>query len=378
MPKFKVFGGDTISCLDNVNKAIIPTNMLLDMMKLYRFSGKDSYYNEIFSKDINAYRNVNIVEEVFYFAKIMELDITDERLKLLAKKDIVPKNNSEKIVNNLKNVFKLILYHVDQFDLFANEVQDLGNTLFNDVCKVKFVTEITKEKSAFQSTKIKKEYSIILQGLFDRFKSLYKSKDYEVSLLITSFFIDFVNYKVFEETNNYKINDYLGYLVLYILLFKYEFEVFNYKSFFKQVYENMKTFHTVIAQCSFNWNTGFSNPTLVHEFVVDRLLECYDLVEGEMFKTKHMRDNKFSKNLEIEITISHFPGDTFTKGDIQKMHPNVSAKTIERTLERLQSEGKIEALGTGRSAKWMKKFKLQSGFEYDTVQFNLGFEEEKK
>lgn len=352
--------------------------MLLDMMKLYRFSGKDSYYNQIFAKDLKAYRNVNIVEEVYYFAKIMELDLTDERLKLLAKKEIVPKNNSEKIVNNLKNVFSLILNHVDNFDLFANEVQDLGNTLFNDVCRIKFVSEIVKEKSNFQSTKIKKDQSVTLQGLFDKFKSLYNSKEYEVSLLITNFFIDFLNFKVFEEPNNYKVNDYLGYLVMYILLFKYEFEVFNYKSFFKQIYENMKSFHTVIAQCSFNWSSGFSNVTLVHEFIVDRLLECYDLVEGEMLKTTYMRDSKFSKNEEVEISISHFPGDTFTKSDIQKLHPNVSVKTIERTLERLQAEGKIEALGTGRSAKWMKKFKLQSGFEYDTVQFNLGFEEEKK
>ena len=64
----------------------------------------------------------------------------------------------------------------------------------------------------------------------------------------------------------------------------------------------------------------------------------------------------------------HFPGDTFTKADIQKAHPNVSAKTIERTLMRLQEQGSIESLGTGRSAKWMKKFVLQSGFDYDVNQ----------
>ena len=67
-----------------------------------------------------------------------------------------------------------------------------------------------------------------------------------------------------------------------------------------------------------------------------------------------------------------------TKSEIQKMHPNVSSKTIERTLDRLQEEGKIESLGTGRSAKWMKKFKLQSGFEYDAVSFNFDDVMEKK
>ncbi len=353
--------------------------MLLDMMKLYRFSGKDDYYNMVFERDLKAYRNVNIVEEVYYFSKIMELNITDERLKLLSKKDIIPKNNSEKIVVNLKNVFKLIIEHADKFDLIPNELKDLGDTLFKDVLKVKFISEVIKEKDAvFQTTKRRIDQSEVLMSLFSKFESLRNSKEYEISLLISNFFIDFINSKIFEETDNYKINDYLGYLVLYILLFKFEFEVFNYKSFFKHVYENMKSFHNVIQQCSFNWSSGYSNCTLVHRFIVERLLECYDLLEGELYKQSHMRDNKFSKDAEIEISVSNFPGDTFSKGDIQKLHPNISLKTIERTLDRLQKEGKIEALGTGRSAKWMKKFKMQSGFEYERMSFNFDGTPEKK
>ena len=353
--------------------------MLLDMMKLYRFSGKDDYYNMVLKKDLKAYHSVNVVEEVYYFSKIMELNITDERLKLLSKKDIIPKNNSEKIVVNLKNVFKLIIEHVDQFDLVPNEIKDLGNSLYKDVLKVRFISEVVKEKDAmFQTTKHRIDQSEVLMTLFKQFESLRKSKEYEISLLISNFFIDFLNSKIFEETENYKINDYLGYLTLYILLFKYEFEVFNYKSFFKHVYENMKTFQNVIQQCSFNWSSGWSNCTLVHKFIVERLLECYDLLEGELYKQSHMRDNKFSKDEEIEISISKMMGDTFSKGDVQKLHPNISLKTIERTLDRLQKEGKIEALGTGRSAKWMKKFKLQSGFEYDAVSFNFDDVMEKK
>ncbi len=352
--------------------------MLLDMMKLYRYSGKDDYYNLVFKKDLSAYRNVNIVEEVYYFAKIMDLGLTDERLKLLSKKDIIPKNNSEKIVINLKNVFKNIIYNVQKFDLVPNEACDLANSLYNDVYKVKFVVEKVKDDGPFKGTTRKIDQFLTLEGLFNKFESLRKSKDYEISLLISNFFIDFINSKVFEETDNYKVNDYIGYLLLYILLFKYEFECFNYKSFFKQIYENMKSFHNAISQCSFNWSSGWSNCTLVHKFVVEQLLVCYDLTEGELVKTTHMRDSKFSKTEDVEITISHFPGDTFSKGDIQKAHPNISLKTIERTLERLQAEGKIEALGTGRSAKWMKKFKIQSGFEYDAVSFNFDDTEGKK
>ena len=352
--------------------------MLLDMMKLYRFSGKDDYYNLIFKKDINAYRNVNIIEEVYYFAKIMNLDITDERLRLMSKKDILPKNNSEKIVVNLKKVFKSLIYNVDKFELIPNQVEEIGNMLFNDVYKVKFVVEKVKENGPFKVTTQKIDQFYTLENLFNKFESLRKTKDYEISLMVSNFFIDFINYKIFEETDNYKVNDYIGYLLLYILLFKFEFDCFNYKSFFKQIYENMKTFQNAISQCSFNWSSGFTNVTLVHRFIVEQLLICYDLVEGEHVKTTFMKDSKFSKTEDVEITIARFPGDTFSKADIQREHPNISAKTIERTLDRLQAEGKIEALGTGRSAKWMKKFKIQAGFEYDVVGFNFDDITEKK
>ncbi|MBP5444700.1 MAG: hypothetical protein J6Y28_00875 [Acholeplasmatales bacterium] len=360
-----------MSCLDNTNKVVIPTHMLLDMMKLYRFSGKDSYYNSLFSKDLKAYRNVNIIEEVYYFSKIMNLDITDERLKLLSKKDIIPKNNSEKIVLNLKKVFNLILFHVEEFDLIPNEIQNLANLLYDGVYKFKYKSETVVEKGQFLASKKKISKADTVEYLFNKFETYRKSKEYEVTLLITNLFIDFLNSRVFEENDNYDANTYVPYLILYILLFKFEFDVFNYKSYFSKIYENMKTFQNAIIQSSFNWDTGYASVTQTHQFIIERLLECYDNLEDEERKVSHVLENKFSKTNDVEITITHFPGDTFTKADIQKIHPNVSAKTIERTLERLQQEGKIESLGTGRSARWMKKFKMQAGFEYDKVAFNF-------
>lgn len=359
-----------MSCLDNAQNTAIPTTMLLDMMNLYRFSGKDSYYNSLFKRDLNAFRNVNIQEEVIAFAKIMDLGLTDERLKLLAKKEIVPKNNGEKIVLNLKEVFKHIIYNIDHIELLANDIINLINMIFDGVTKVKYRVEKTVEKSIQnkKETVINSKLDLVLIDMIKKFESMRKTKKYEVTLLITSFFIDFYNTKVFEENANYDVNSFASYIVLYIMLFKYEFDVFNYKSFFSKIYENMKSFQNAINFSSFNWNTGFANVANTHAFIIERLLECYNNLEDEKQKYSFVVDNKFSKTNDVELSILNFPGDTFTKSDIQKMHPNVSSKTIERTLVRLQEEGKIESLGTGRSAKWMKKFKLQSGFEYDVNQ----------
>ena len=366
-----------LSCLDNTNKVVIPTDMLLDLMKLYKFSGKDAYYNSVFSKDLKAYRSVNVAEEVYYFSKLMELNIKDERLQLLSKKDILPKNNSEKIVLNLKKVFELILFHLNQFELYPNEITALVELMFNDVAKIKFRVERTKEKSSLTNKKEVsnvKDYHVVIKELCEKFERLRKSKEYEITLLITNMFIDFYNTKPYLDTTEYKANECISYLILYILLFKYEFDAFNYKPFFKEIYENMKTFHFVINQSSFNWAGGYADVTSLHKFIIERLLDCYDKVEVEKQKVTHVQNTRTSKTNDIENTILNFPNATFTKAEIQAIHPNASPKTIERTLDRLQEEGKIESLGTGRSARWMKKFSYQAGFDYQAFEFN--FEED--
>ena len=133
----------------------------------------------------------------------------------------------------------------------------------------------------------------------------------------------------------------------------------------------MKIFHNAIHQSSFNWNSGYANVQETHAFIIDRLLECYNKLEDEKQKYSYSVDNRVRKTNDVEVTIVRYPDQVFSKADIQKLHPNVSAKTIERTLERLQQEGMIESLGTGRSAKWMKKKKILDGFDYERMAFDF-------
>lgn len=44
----------------------------------------------------------------------------------------------------------------------------------------------------------------------------------------------------------------------------------------------------------------------------------------------------------------------FSIGDVIRLSPGVSRPMIRHILDNLRLEGKLESLGTGRSAKWRK------------------------
>ena len=51
--------------------------------------------------------------------------------------------------------------------------------------------------------------------------------------------------------------------------------------------------------------------------------------------------------------------EIFTKADLREKCPYISDSTINRTLDRMKDQGLIDNLGTGRSAKWIKKIKTE-------------------
>ena len=65
--------------------------------------------------------------------------------------------------------------------------------------------------------------------------------------------------------------------------------------------------------------------------------------------------------------------DVFAKDEIRERHPLISDSTINRTLKRLQEEGKIRPLGKGRSAKWIKLVKTEKKLNFQQqLHMNLG------
>lgn len=344
-----------MNCLSNMDRITLGTDIVMNMIKMYQYRGKEFYYKEVFDNDLESISRQTVEKETIYLSKIFNVELTDARKKLLLKKDAVAKNKEEILFLNIKNMFSKLQLNVNDFEYNANQFLDFAKFLFKGV-------KDTKEASiGFENKIVNIERNSLIperkqvskreefEKLLIKYEKMLKSENYELTLLITNFYVDFINMKPFKSDN-----ERLGLLLLYILLFKEGFDLFKYTSFFELIYQNKETFDQNVLQANFNWDKGYSQTAPLHQQIITMLLSGYERVETLL--RDYVYDIDLNKSDNIENTINKL-GELFTKDELREKHPYVSDSTINRTLKRLRDENKIRPLGVGRSAKWIKLYK---------------------
>ncbi|MDE6584930.1 MAG: hypothetical protein K2K15_05960, partial [Anaeroplasmataceae bacterium] len=122
--------------LENMQRISYPSDLVMDLTKLYRFKGKDFYYEDIFKSDMQTIVKDTIERDTFFAARVLNLQITENRLRLIIRKESTPKTNDEKILANLKEVFKIIQAQGNDLELTSNEFLALTKRIFGGVKEV--------------------------------------------------------------------------------------------------------------------------------------------------------------------------------------------------------------------------------------------------
>lgn len=356
-----------MSCLSNINRTQVPHDIIMAYIHIYKSIGMNDYNHDALNSDYQVMVRQTINNDTYYFIKFLELNVSETRLKSLIYKDVLPKNKDEKFVLNLKIVFTKIHKETSTFELITNEVFDLLKLLYSDVLNE---PKLGFKRSGKQSTKInlygskstsKREE---LDNMITLYNSIILENKFEVSYIVSNFFIDFINIAPFIEKN-----EEIGILLLYILLITNSYEAFEFISFMELLNENKDEFHRVQKNASYNWIEGFSQLLPFHRFIINISLQAYNKINSLI--RDHEFDAQLNKSNNVENTI-HKLEDVFSKDDIRIAHPYISDSTINRTLKRLRDEEKIRPLGKGRSAKWIKLFESKNKkVVYEQLDLNI-------
>lgn len=333
--------------LNNMKPLGVRDDSIMKLLRLYEFRGKSKHYDETFKSDQAKLIKDNIKKELLYFAEFYNLNITDARKKTLYKKDCEPKNKDEQVYINVKEILTRILADPDSIYFEDYQFLDLAQAVYRNADKINFRTYRTSvsDGSLFGSTKLislRDEF----KDMIGDFKYKYEHKSYEVTNLLTNFFVDYKNQEIFT-----KYNDELSYMILYSLILKCRFTVFKYVTFFDKLIKHRAELNDAIISASINYEEGYSNPAKLNDLIIDILLESYDQIEAEL--------NSYSfeyRNTKVDLIIGiilKLP-QQFTRDDIKNAEPLASDSTINRALKYLSDNNQIRALGTGRSAKWIK------------------------
>jgi len=358
-----------MTALKNISRLNYRNDAVMKLIKLYQYKGKEFYYHNILKNDRPYISKQTIAKDTFFMTKIMNLNVSENRLRLIINKNSEPKTNDEKIVANLKKIFEISVESVHEFELIPNGVLSLASRLYKDVKQIKFDTVKVAVQDNLLTDYRSQSKREDLKNLLDLYTDLISSNQYEIISTVINFYIDFINVKPFKNDS-----EIVGLLLIYVLLFREIFDVNMYESFFEFIYNNYDEFKQLVVAANYNWESGFSHTEPLTDFIIKHLLENYEKLEKLIRDYEY--DSKLNKGDNIENTIYRVP-QIFTKEDIRSKHPYVSDSTINRTLQRLRDEGKISPLGTGRSAKWMRVTQTPERFNpYEQLDiFGLGNDE---
>ncbi len=334
-----------MSCINNIERLIIPNDVIIQLTKIYKYIGMNKYFSEVFAQDIDVVISQTVERDTFFLSQILQLKLTDTRMRLIITKDSNPRTKEETTVSNIKETLMSIQKNYQHMRYQSNDVLNIINYVYSHYAPIKYDYVTLEKKSPLISQNMRSK-RIIIDEIIDNTYRNIETESFEPILLYLHFFLDFYNLQPFTAHN-----DTASYLLLYLLFLKADLEVFKYVSFFEILYENFSEFQKELKNASYNWQEGYAQTLNLARLVLKKINFAYQKVV--QIAKNYSFDQQINKSDNIENTVLKF--DTiFTKEEIRLLHPYVSESTINRTLMKLRAEGKIKPLGKGRSAKWIK------------------------
>lgn len=318
-------------------------DVMMLMLSLYESKGKSFYYDDLFQRDSHAFEKKTMEHNLIALAHLLNLDMTDARIRLFAKKPMSPRTKDEYFLANLKQALNQLHKHPENFELLVNEVGNLIKQLSKNTEAIQFVTYDKEEEGMLKVKKASKKDD--LEKLILLFDKQLKTEKYELTQLITNFYVDFINMNI--TTSQQEL---VGIIILYALIAK-DFSVFKYVSFFKYFKKEYEGWKSGVITASYYWSSGFAQTDMLARILLQILISAYE--EVDRMAHEYVFEKELNKSNNIENSILKLD-EIFSKEDLRKRHPNVSDATIDRTLKRLKDEDKIRPLGKGRSSKWQR------------------------
>ena len=168
---------------------------------------------------------------------------------------------------------------------------------------------------------------------------------YSPLLLAASYVLDFTVIHPFRDGNGR-----MSRLITLWLLYVVGHDVGRYISLEKLIDDSRETYYEALRSSTLGWHEGTHDLAPWTSYFLGVLLAAYKEFEGRT----GVLAGRGSKRKLIETFIDSLMVDEFTIAEVREAAPGISDGYINRVLGDLQNQGRIESLGTGRSARWRR------------------------
>jgi len=332
-----------MSSIENINRLIIPNDVIFRIAQVYKYIGKTKYYEDMLKGDNDKAIESTIEKDTYFLSLLLNLKITDQRMRLIITKDSHPRTKDESVLYNLKEIITIFQKKTNTVEIQSNDLLNIMNYIYNS--DIKYAMTPSDKRISLKSQEMVNKRSI-LNSFYNILNENIQKNNVEPIILYTHYFIDFYNLAPFSINN-----ETIAFLLLYLTVLKSEVNAFKYVSFFELLFEEAEEYETNLKDASFNWKEGYAQTIDFINFILKLSIVAYKKTE-ELIKNYEF-DRRMNKSKNLENSILNM-ASIFTKDELREIYPYISESTINRSLIKMRDSGFIKPIGKGRSAKWMK------------------------
>ena len=93
-----------MSCILNIDRFTLPNDIVVLLTKIYKYVGKNEYYENVIGSNKNRVVEQTVEKDSYFLSKILKLNLTEARTKLIINKDSIPRNKDETTLFNVKDI----------------------------------------------------------------------------------------------------------------------------------------------------------------------------------------------------------------------------------------------------------------------------------
>ncbi len=240
-----------MSCILNLNRLIIPNDIITKLTDIYTYIGKSQTYDKTVGNDLDVIISQTIERDAYFFAKITNIELTDARMRLIITKDSEPRNKDEATLYGVKELLKSFHVNHKSFGTQSNDLINLVNYI-NPNQNIKYDYDEVDKKILLQSQGMRSK-RLAVDEINDEVNLILKRNDFEKITLSLHYFIDIYNLRPFMIKN-----EEASLLLLYLLLLKCNVNSLKYISIFELIYNDLEKFDFELKNASYNWKEGYA------------------------------------------------------------------------------------------------------------------------
>ena len=333
------------------SKLMVPS-IVNALTSVHEYRGRQEWYQDAAPETLDRLCEVAKIQSTESSNRLENISTSDLRLRDLMLDRTAPQNRNEREIIGYRYVLDLIhkshpyipvtpsvilQLHRDLYRAldvsFAGRWKDSDNVVGQRLPDGRVVARFVPTSAAATPDAIEElccEYARSLEGPYDPLLPAFM------------FVFDFVSIHPFSDGNGR-----MSRLLTLLLLYKSGYLVGKYISVEREIETTKASYYEALGASSVGWETGSNDYAPFVEYMLGVILACYKELDRRvrLVGPAGSSEDLVLAYLKEQLTPA-------TKRQIVEALPSLSAKTVERALQKLQKDGVVAKVGAARATAY--------------------------